>query len=194
MSDSQSQAASGFTGSFEDLIPEKTGGALYILRQFRDAQPDGSSVARLLCYFDTTGSWSDIYSGTTVQIRLFEKDGVTPLDEAVTVTQGFLNNDDAKLSSELIDNLWTVQVDSNFTGNDKIAYLEFTIPATHSVSDIVFSVEHILYFRNSGWGDEIYITTARATESSFPINILGQIEFAEGSTFPGLGQDRKSVV
>ncbi len=188
LTDSQSQPVSGFTGVFEDAIPEKTGGALYILRQFRDAQPDGSSVARLLCYFDTTGGWSDIYAGTTVQIRLFEKDGVTPLDEAVTVTEGFLNNDDAKLSSQFVDNVWTVQVDSNFTGNDKIAYLEFAIPASRSVSDIVFSVERILYFRNSGWGDEIYITAARATESSFPINILGQIEFAEGSTFPGLGQ------
>ncbi|MEN6308581.1 MAG: hypothetical protein ABFD91_12590, partial [Anaerohalosphaeraceae bacterium] len=188
LTDSLSQAVSGFTGVFEDPIPEKTGGAMYILRQFRDAQPGGSSVARLLCYFDTTGGWSDIYAGTTVEIRLFEKDGITPLDEAVTVTQGFLNNDDAKLSSQLTDNLWTVQVDSNFTGSDKIAYLEFAIPAGRSVSDVVFSVERILYFRNASWGDEIYITTARATESSFPINILGQIEFAEGSMFPGLGQ------
>ena len=106
----------------------------------------------------------------------------------ISLTTGFLNNDDNKLSSSLSANQWTIQVIASFTGNDKIAYLDFAFPPTYSVSDVVFSVDSIKYFRNSGWGDEIYITTARAVESNFPINLAGQIEFAEGDSFPGLGR------
>ncbi len=188
LTDQASNAVTGFTGTIADPLPAKTGGAMYILRQFLNAEPTGASTARLYVYFDTTGGWSDINAGTKVQISVYNRDGITPLTGDIGLTTGFINNDDSKLSCSLAGNLWTVQVDSSFVSNDKIAYLDFALPPSYSVSDVVFSVDSIRYFRNAGWGDEIYITTARATESNFPIDLNGQIVFSEGDSFPGLGQ------
>lgn len=188
LTDETEVSVTGFTGTTADPVPNNTGGAMYILRKFLDADPNGSSAARLYVYFDTTGSWSNIYTGTIIEMSLYNRDGVTPLTGEIALTTGFLNNDDSKLDSVLAGNQWTVNVIGDFSGNDKIAYLDFSIPPDYSVSDIVFSVDYIKYNRNSGWGDTIYITTASAGESNFPKNLDGQIEFIEGDPFPNLGR------
>ncbi len=183
-----SDPVTGFTGALGDPVPNTTVGSLYILRKFLDAEPDGSSTARLYLYFDTTGQWSNIYASTTIDISLYDKNGITPLTGDIGLTTGFLNNDDNALASTLTGNEWTISVASSFSGADKIAYLDFDLPAGYSVSDVVFSVDYILYHCNRSWADQIYITTSSIGQGSFPVNLDGVYEFTEGSSFAGLGK------
>ncbi len=187
LKDTQNNPVSGFTGTIADSQPDHDGGAMYIMRKVLNIEADGSAQARLQVYFDTTGGWSDIYAGTTLQFSLYNKDGLTPLS-GVALSTGFLNNDDNKLSSVLAGNSWQVQVDAACAGVDKIAYLDFAIPSGKAVSDIVFSVDQITYYRNSGWGDKIIIAGKTATESNFPKDYTGNIVFQTGDGFPGLGK------
>jgi len=188
LKDTTNAAVTGFTGTFKDSVPNSDGGALYLLREIRDVSEDGSAVARLSWYFDTTGSWSNIYAGTTATISLYDKNGLTPLTGAVSLSTGFVNNDDVVLSTTLNGNIWQVQVDTNFGGADKIAYLDFTIPAGMAVSDVVFSVDNIKYYRNGGWGDRFVIAGVSVNESSFPRTLDGALEFQTGNRYPGLGR------
>ncbi len=188
LKDTADAAITGFTGTIKDSVPNSDGGALYLLREIRDVAEDGSAVARLSWYFDTTGGWSDIYTGTVATISLYNKDGLTPLTGAVTLSTGFENNDDNVLSATLNGNLWQVQVDTSFGGADKIAYLDFTIPAGMAVSDVVVSVDNIKYNRNSGWGDRFVIAGVSVSESSFPRTLDGALEFQTGDRYPGLGR------
>ena len=70
LTDQADGPVTGFTGAIADPLPNKTGGAMYILRQFLNAQSTGASTARLVVYFDTTGGWSDINTGTTIEMSL----------------------------------------------------------------------------------------------------------------------------
>lgn len=187
LKDTQNNDVSGFTGIIADSQPNHDGGAMYVLRKILNVEPDGSVQARLQVYFDTTGSWSGIYAGTTLRFSLYNKDGITPLSSTIPLSTGFLNNEDGILSSSLTGNCWQVQVNANFGGNDKIAYLDFAIPPGKSVSDIVFSIDRITYYRDGGWGDKIIIAGKTAAESNFPITLAGVIEFTTGDPFPGLG-------
>jgi len=182
------EAVTGFSGTLADPLPGTTAGGMYILRKFLDAQPDGSSTARLYLYFDTTGQWSNIYAPTSVDISLYNKDGITPLTGDIGLTTGFLNNDANALSSTLAGNEWTITVSNSFAGADKIAYLDFDFPPGYSVSDVVFSVDYIIYHCNRSWADVIYITTAHVNQGGFPVNLNGDFEFTEGSSFSGLGK------
>ncbi len=187
LTDDLEEPAAGFTGTIADPLPNTNNGGFFILRNLLDAQPDGSSTARLYLYFDTTGQWSNIYTPTTVKISLYNRDGITPLTDNIDLSTGFENNEDNTLSSTLVSNQWTIAVASNFSGADKIAYLDFSIPPSYSVSDIVFSVDSIFYNNNRTYHDEIYITTARTVQNNFPVNPNGDYEFMEGSSFTGLG-------
>ena len=188
LKDSVDNAVSGFTGTLGDSLPQSDGGALYVLRDILDVAEDGAVLARVSLYFDTTGRWSDIYAGTTVSISLYTKDGTTPLMGAVGLSTGFLNDADNKLSTTLIGNLWQVHVDTNFVGIDKIAYLDFAIPPGSAVSDVIFSIDGIQYFRNGGWADRIVIAGVSVHESLFPRNFTTNLEFQTGDLFPGLGR------
>ncbi len=188
LKDGLSNSVTGFTGTISDSVPNNNGGALYILRKILNVEEDGSAQARLYLYFDTTGSWSNIYAGTSITISLYDKDGITPLTGAVSLSTGFINNDPNELTTTLIGNAWQVQVVKNFVGNDKIAYLDFDMPAGMAISEVVFSVDNIKYNRNSGWGDKIIIAGKTAGESNFPKTYTGAIEFQTGNPFPGLGK------
>jgi len=187
LKDTTNNAITGFSSTIKDPVPDSNAGALYLLREIRDVAQDGSAVARLSWYFDTTGSWSNIYTGTVATISLYNKDGLTPLTGAVSLNTGFVNNDDSVLSNTLNDNIWQVQVDMDFAGSDKIAYLDFAIPAGMAVSDVVFSVDNIKYYRNGGWADQFVIAGVSVHESLFPRTLNGALEFQTGDRYPGLG-------
>jgi|GEM_PF-2012451 len=188
LKDTANTTVTGFDGKIKDSLPNSDGGALYLLREVRDIAEDGSAVGRLSWYFDTTGSWSNIYSGTIATISLYNKDGITPLSGAVSLNTGFANNDDNVLSATLNGNIWQVQVDAGFAGADKIAYLDFAIPAGTAISDVVFSVDYIKYNRNGGWADRFVIAGVSVHESSFPRSLNGALEFQAGDRYPGLGR------
>lgn len=188
LKDSNDANVTGFTGTLTDSRWDLTGGGVFFLREVLDVSEDGSSTARLSLYFDTTGSWSNIYAGTTFELSFYDKNGLTPLTSDIALSTGFIHNDSNNLTSTIVDSNWTVTVASDFTSKDIVAYLDFDIPSTYSISDIVFAVNRILYFRNSDWGDSIIIAGKNAGESSFPKNALGQIEFVTGNNFPGWGR------
>ena len=188
LKDGLSNPVSGFTGKIADSVPNSDSGAMYILRKILNVATDGSATARLYLYFDTTGSYSNIYSGTTITMTLYDKDGITPLNGSIGLTTGFINNDPNDLSSTLVGNMWQVNVDKNFGGNDRIAYLDFDIPGGFSVSDVVFSVDYIKYNYNTGYADSINIAGVSVGQSSFPRNYTGGFEFVTGSRFGSLGR------
>ena len=178
----------GLTGTLADPQPNYTGGALLVRRIVKDVFADGSSQARLQLCFDTTGGWSGIKTGTKIIISIYNADGIGALSDSVGLRAGFENDDNSSLSAAVEGNVWTVNVDKDFSGIDKVAYLDFDIPADLSVSDIVFSVDYIKYFRDAGWGDTINIAGRAAGESAFAKDLFAQIEFKAGDTFPGLGR------
>ncbi|UCG49765.1 MAG: hypothetical protein JSU94_08275, partial [Phycisphaerales bacterium] len=180
LKDSADANVTGLTGQIADPLPTSDSGAFYVLREVLDVNEDGSSQGRLSVYFDTTGQWSDIYAGTTIEFSIYNRDGLTALTDEIALRAGFINNGGNALSSELSSNTWKVNVDTGFAGVDRIAYLDFDFPGTHSVSDVVVSVDRILYFRNSGWADKIVIANNTIADSAFPRNLNGQIEFTTG--------------
>ncbi|MCP4710562.1 MAG: hypothetical protein GY869_18215, partial [Planctomycetes bacterium] len=188
LKDGWGDPVSGFTGKIADSVPNSTSGAFYILRKILNTEADGSATARLYLYFDTTGSYSNIYTGTSITMTLYDKDGITPLNGSIGLTTGFINNDPNNLSSTLIGNTWQVKVDKNFGGNDRIAYLDFDIPSGFSVSDVVFSVDYIKYNYNTGYADSINIAGVNVSQSSFPRNYTGGFEFSTGHRFGSLGR------
>jgi hypothetical protein len=67
-------------------------------------------------------------------------------------------------------------------------FLDFVFDSAHSPSEIVFRVDHILYFCNTGWGDRIQIRDVPLDQGAFPLNVNGQFEFVTGSPFGTLGR------
>ena len=65
----------GFSGELSDSRTNLTGGGMFILRKIMAVAEDGTATARLFLYFDTTGSWSNIYAGTEIRIGLHNADG-----------------------------------------------------------------------------------------------------------------------
>ena len=189
--DGKSAALTSFSKTLGDNLPNYGTGALYIQRKIIGIDASGNLVARLYVYFDTTGSpnifgnnYAHIYSGTQVEIGLHAGDGLSPIDPAVTVLEGFENNSDNALDSNLVDANWTVTVNSTIFQREKTAYLDVVIPQSKSLSDVTFSVDYIKYNHNSGIGDRIYIANTHVAENKFPAGY----EFTTGYKFAGLGR------
>ncbi len=180
-----------FSSTFSDNLPSFIRGAMSIQRKIFSIDTSDNLIARLYIYFDTTGpvnvlgnNYARIYSGTQVKIRLHDAEGDDPIDPAISITEGFENNNDNALSSNLAGDLWTVTVNSTLFQHEKYAYLDFTIPLSKSLSDITFAVEYIKYNHDSGIGDRIYIANTYVSESDFPAGY----EFTTGYNFSSLGR------
>ena len=105
-----------------------------------------------------------------------------PLDSQIGRLTGFENNDTGNLMSSLTESIWTVSVATGFSGSDKIAYLDFQVPPTLSISDVLISVDYIKYYFNTGWGDRIYIRENYIAPSA------SGLEFTTGYAFSTLGR------
>lgn len=181
----------GFSKVFADTLPNRSAGGMYIQRKVMRIEADGTLVARLFVYFDTTGApnlfgnnYAHIYAGTQVVIGLYGGDGVSAMVPEIGVTAGFFNNADGALASSLAGNQWTVDVTMTMFQQDKIAYLDFAIPPTRSLSDVTFSVDAIQYNYNSGIGDYIHIGETAIASGAFPAGNT----FTTGFLFSSLGR------
>lgn len=191
LQDNSAAPLNGFSKSAADALPNRTAGGMYIQRKIIRFDADGNIIARLYVYFDTTGApnilgnnYAHIYAGTQVLISLYGGDGVSPLPAGIGITTGFFNNDDNLLTSVLSANQWTVGVIGTLFQQDKIAYLDISIPPTLSLSDAVFSVDAIQYNYNSGIGDYIHIGETALASGSFPAGGT----FTSGTVFSSLGR------
>lgn len=125
----------GFSGQTADSRADSTSGQMSILRQIKAVAEDGTITARIFIYFDTTGSWSNIYAGTTVQMSLYSKTGGAVPSEIMLMNgtregAGYLSNElvvDAGVQK------FNTTVTTGFAGADKVSFLDIVIPPSASL-------------------------------------------------------------
>ena len=155
--------------------------------------PDPNHVVRLLVYFDTTGSWSNIYAGTDIQISIYGPDGKTAVPPEISIQQGQDPNTTGNyITTTLTETAgvyhWQIHVDQNFAGQDLQVFLDFVCPDDVSASNVIYAVEYIYYHNNREWADSIAIRNQTVSQGSFPTNYFGQYEFSTGYQFGNLGR------
>jgi len=189
LKDEYANPVSGF--KMNESVTNSENGKLSILSRNVGTDPNGSNVVRLLLYFDTTGRWSDIFAGTTVDISIFGSDGKTGVDPNIVLDEGFVDAN-GFIATALSENTgiysWTATVTTNFTGADRQVYLDFIIPSEHSASEVVYAVNRIYYKPRLDWADYMTIKTTTLSMSQFPLSgNWGAYEFNTGDRFGTLG-------
>jgi len=182
--DPNTDPLTGFSAETSDTRYDSNSGRLSILRKIQNVAEDGTITARLVLDFDTTGSWASIYTGTNVKMSLYYKD-YTALPGDITLVNG-LENGAGYLTNELVEeggiDKFNTTVITGFAGADRISYLDIIIPPGRNLSDVVFSVDYIKYYYNTGWNDRIYIAEKY-------VNTTGNgYELTTGSKFSTLGR------
>lgn len=191
LKDEYSNPVSGF--KMKEQVTGSNSGKLSILTQNSMTDANENSVVRLLLYFDTTGSWSDIRAGTSIDISILGPDGKTGIDPAIEVQEGSINaigyfattlTEDAGVYS------WVVDVNNKINAADRQVYLDFVIPPNYSASEVVYRINSIFYVPNpeGSWPDSITIRTTTLGMSQFPVGgSYGTYDFDEDFAFGSLG-------
>jgi len=174
-----------------ESVTDSNSGKLSIVSRNVATDELGNQVVRLLLYFDSTGSWSNIYPPTAVDISLFGPDGKSGLPLTIAVTPGSINADGyISYSLSETDRVynWHVQVDTGFAGRDCQLFLDIAIPPTNSPSEVIYAVNHILYTSNPDWADFITIKNTTLPMSQFASSgAYNLYEFTTGDCFASLG-------
>ncbi|MBN1502253.1 DNRLRE domain-containing protein, partial [Candidatus Woesearchaeota archaeon] len=197
LNDTQSNTLTGFTSNSSDPNfnydiqgPSESCG-IDIKREIIRIDENGTATARLVVEFDSGGwggvGWEEEFkAGTNVTITILGKDGISPMNSAIAITNGTINGG-GYIAHELVNNsgIYTfyVNVTSEIFDTMRGAYIEFIIPLPNSLSDVVARIDYIRFYYDSGGEDNISIA-----DKTIEAGETGDVIFSQNSEFAGLGR------
>lgn len=174
----------------KESVVNSDSGKLSIFSQNIRTEQNGDNVVRLLSYFDTTGRWSALYAGTSVDITIFGPDGKSGIDPNIAVLEGSVNAErfSTSLTKQAGVYSWHISLDETLNGIDAQLYLDFILPPGNSSSEVIYRIDRIVYKPDMSWSDSLAIKGTTLSMNQFPLSgSYGKFEFKEGSRFSNLG-------